>query len=99
LDVIEAMEEGLVLVIGAMLTEALDSGSAGLVLKCARTLPDERLSGLAATAGIEERRLRELIATLREMRMGREKRLVLLRHRASVIVRFALLRAGCRSAP
>jgi len=35
-EVIEAMEEGVALVNGAMLTEAVDVGTAGLVLKCVR---------------------------------------------------------------
>ncbi len=35
-EVIEAMEEGVALLNGAMLTDAVDVGTAGLVLKCAR---------------------------------------------------------------
>jgi NADPH-dependent glutamate synthase beta subunit-like oxidoreductase len=35
-EVAEAMEEGVALVDGAMLTEAIDAGSAGLVLECVR---------------------------------------------------------------
>jgi len=35
-EVIEAIEEGVALVNGAMLTEAVDEGTAGLVLKCVR---------------------------------------------------------------
>ena len=35
-EVAEAMEEGVALVDGAMLTEAIDTGSAGLALKCVR---------------------------------------------------------------
>jgi RNA polymerase sigma factor (sigma-70 family) len=52
-----------------------------LVLKCARTIPEEKLASFAATAGIDGQRLRELAGALREARAGREKRLETFRRR------------------
>jgi hypothetical protein len=52
-----------------------------LVLKCSRTVPPESAAALAGAMGIAEKRLRELMATLQEMRSGREKRLEAFRDR------------------
>jgi RNA polymerase sigma factor (sigma-70 family) len=61
-----------------------------LALKCSRTAAPESTTALAAMIGIEEGRLRALMATLQEMRCRRERRLETFRDRRNKA--FALAR-------